>query len=438
MLCGDGMSMLFKRIVIFLTSMMYCLCLFLSCYNFWLRSLDDDYITDEIVLPRIDLDGDISNMNDKKDERVIELSYSSDSINFKKFVKIKIQGSSSIKYEKKNYTIKLYEDEKCTDKFKVDMGWGKENKYVLKANWVDKTHSRNIVSARLTADIYKKYGVLSESVNNGEIDGYPVEVYNNGEFLGLYTFNIPKDAWLFGLDEKNANHLAFEAEYANYETRFRMNVSEYKAWVLEVGEENEENLKKLNRLIDFILNSSDQEFKNNFSDYFDYEATLNYYIIANVLHLRDNCTKNMMLISYDGEIWYPILYDLDTSFGVNAYGNSLYENDSDVNLEKNKLFARFSKLYSVEIAERYFELRQDILTQENLNKELDDFIKSIPLSVFYKEEERWGEIPGYGVSQIKDFINSRFDYLDVEMSKKYDIVPDCELDKTNNYCKIFG
>ena len=59
------------------------------------------------------------------------------------------------------------------------------------------------------------------------------------------------------------------------------------------------------------------------------------------------------------------------------------------------------------------------------------------MSVFYKEEERWGEIPGYGVSQIKDFINSRFDYLDVEMSKKYDIVPDCESDKTNNYCKIF-
>lgn len=421
-----------------MTSMMYILCIFLTCFNIWIESLENDYIVDEVKIPRIDLNGDISNMTDKKDERKIKLSYSSDDISFDKYITIKIQGSSSVRYKKKNYTIKLYNDEECSDKYRVDMGWGEEYKYVLKANWIDKTHSRNILSARLVKDVYAKYDVLSNVVTRGEIDGFPVEVYNNDEFLGLYTFNIPKDAWLFGLDEDNPNHLAFEAEYSNSQTMLKKRVSEYGAWTLEVGEENEENLAKLNRIIDFINNSSDVEFKENFDKYFDYDATMTYYIMTNSLLLRDNFAKNLMMITYDGEIWYPILYDLDTAFGANTYGSSLYDNDYPCDIERNELFKRFGEVYSNEIAERYFELRQDILTEENLNNELDEFMAGIPISVIHKEQMRWGEIPGYGVAQMRDFINNRFIYLDEVMVNKYDIKPDCEQDKNNNYCKIFS
>ena len=435
---GDIMSNLFKKIVIFLTSMLYILCIFLTCFDIWIESLEDDYIVDEVSIPRIDLDGDISNMTDKKDERKIKLSYSSDDISFDKYITIKIQGSSSVRYEKKNYTIKLYNDEECSDKYRIDMGWGKEYKYVLKANWIDKTHSRNILSARITKDIYAKYDILMDVKTRGEIDGFPVEVYNNGEFLGLYTFNIPKDAWLFGLDEDNPNHLAFEAEYSNSQTRFKKKVYEYDAWTLEVGVENDENLAKLNRVIDFITKSSDEEFRENFDKYFDFDTTMTYYIMTNALLLRDNYAKNLMLITYDGEVWYPILYDLDTSFGSNPYGSSLYDNDFSCEIERNELFKRFSEVYSDEIAERYFELRQDILSEDNLKAELDEFMAGIPISSIHKEMDRWGEIPGYGVGQIRDFINKRFIYLDEVMAAKYSLKPDCEIEKDNNYCKILS
>ena len=431
------MSMLFKKLVIFMTFVMYVLCLYFTGFNVMIDNLETSFITKEVVLPRIDLIGNIDEMNDKSDETKIKIIYSSDEINFEKYITIKIQGSSSVRYEKKNYTIKLFNDEECSDKFKVDMGWGEENKYVLKANWIDKTHSRNIVTSRVTASVYKKYGILSDAVNYGEIDGFPVEIYNNGEFLGLYTFNIPKDAWLFGLDKDNPNHLAFEAEYSDSTTKFEKKAYEYGAWTLEVGEENDENLDKLNRVIDFVINSSDKEFKEKFTSYFDYDSTMTYYIMSHSLFLRDNYAKNMMLITYDSEVWYPILYDLDTSFGTNPYGSNIYDVVDDSGIERNLLFSRFAKVFSNEIAERYFELRQDILTKENLNKELDEFMKGIPLNTFYKEEERWGEIPGYSVSQIKDFINNRFDYLDIKMSEKLDVVPDCEIDNNNNFCRIF-
>ena len=62
----------------------------------------------------------------------------------------------------------------------------------------------------------------------------------------------------------------------------------------------------------------------------------------------------------------------------------------------------------------------------------------IPISVIHKEMDRWGEIPGYGVGQMRDFINNRFIYLDEVMAAKYSVIPECDLDKNNNYCKVLS
>ena len=62
-------------------------------------------------IPKVYIEGNIANMNDKKDERNVLLKYKSDDVNFEKYTKIKVQGSSSLVYEKKNYTINFYEDD---------------------------------------------------------------------------------------------------------------------------------------------------------------------------------------------------------------------------------------------------------------------------------------------------------------------------------------
>ena len=136
-------------------------------------------------LPKVYFVGDIADMNSKEDVRDIKLKYESKDLHFEAYTKIKIQGTSSLAYEKKNYTINLYEDEAYENKMGVDVGFGSESKYCLKANWIDRTHARNIVTARLTSDIQKKYNLFMDTPNNGVIDGFPIEVYINGEFLGL-------------------------------------------------------------------------------------------------------------------------------------------------------------------------------------------------------------------------------------------------------------
>lgn len=368
-------------------------------------------------IPKVYFQGNIKNMLTKQDIRKIEINYISDNYNFKTYAKIKIQGTSSLAYEKKNYTINLYEDEEYKNKNKIDLGWGPQNKYCLKANWIDKTHSRNIVTAKLASEVSKKYKVLNNTPNNGVIDGYPIEVYINDEFLGIYTWNIPKDGWMLNMDENNNNNLLFSNEDWFEENLFRANAT-YKTYSIEHGEENKENLEKLNRLINFVKESSNEEFKKNINNYINKDAAINYFIIAEFAGLIDNIAKNMLLATYDGKIWYPILYDLDTSWGTMYDGLSTINYNLNTNLVGSELWLKLETNYKKEIAKRYFELRKDILTKDHVMKMFKEFDALIPKETKEKEQNKWKNIPGYEINQIEEFLDARIPLIDKIMKER--------------------
>ena len=287
-------------------------------------------------LPKLYLTGDINGMENKTDIRKLTVTYISDEINFTSYAKLRIQGTSSTMYVKKNYNITFYTDDSYETKNKVDFGWGEESKYCLKANWIDKTHSRNIVTADIISEINKEYDLFLDTPNYGTIDGYPIEMYINGEFLGLYTLNIPKDAWLYNLDEDNPNHLALFGDTWFDSVLFKKEAIWNAEWDVEVGEKDVDTLAKLNRLINFVMNSSNKEFKENISNYFNLDSLLNYYVICEYADLHDNTAKNLMLVTYDGKIWTAALYDLDTAWGTTWSGLSLRESYTlRPDLEKN-------------------------------------------------------------------------------------------------------
>ena len=333
----------------------------------------------EAYCPKLYLSGDMSKITDpaqtsKKIECNIDYEYRSSDDNFNGSATIKIQGSSSTKYAKKNYTINFYEDSSYSSKMKIDVGFGAQSKYCLKANWVDKTHSRNVVTAKLAGEMQAKYGLFESAPNNGAIDGFPVEVYINGEFHGLYTMNIPKDEWMFNMDGDNPNHIVICGENWKDPVLFKSVPTDLNDWTVEVGPEDDVTLQKVQRLVDFVLNSSDSEFKANFSQYLNLDSTLNYYVMMHCGWMSDNRGKNMLLATYDGKIWYPSLYDLDTTWGTHWTGGSLYNYSSGfLDNGGSVLWQRMEKLYKKEIAARYFELRQDVLSEEHIMDAFNSF-----------------------------------------------------------------
>lgn len=252
-------------------------------------------------IPKVYITGNILDMQDKSDIRNVEIKYVSDDINFESYATLKLQGNSTLQYPKKNYNLKLYNDKNRKEKNKVDVGYGNEYKYCLKANYVDKSHSRNIVTASIIADIQKKYNLFEDTPNYGVIDGFPVEVYNNNAFLGLYTFNIPKDEWMLNLDSNNENHIALmPKETINEKFHLYDSYNVIDNWEFEAG--SEANIDKFNRVLRFVIDSTDEEFKTNFEKYFNLDATLNYYVMLEAAMLLDNIDRNIIMVTYDGII----------------------------------------------------------------------------------------------------------------------------------------
>ncbi len=376
-------------------------------------------------IPKLYFQGNIEGMVDKSDVRDIAFTYDNGETVTEGYATVKIQGTSSQWYPKKNYTIQFYADAQHNDKLKIDlgMGWGAQSKYCLKANWIDRTHARNVVTAKLVTQMQQRYNLLSEAPRNGAIDGFPIEIYDNGDFHGLYTFNIPKDEWQFAMDKENPNHIVLANEDVTVASGF-YDMPNFEDWSVEVGEDNDETMEKLNRLFTFVMESSDEEFVSQFNSYLNLDATLNYYILADFAHMRDNVTKNMLIATYDGEIWYLSLYDLDTTWGTDHNGKGLYDyQEKDTGLLHSNLLSRVTELFPQELSVRYFELRQDLLTKEHVMAEFESFRAQIPWLTFAQEAVKWGtgmirlpsDLPGYGYDQIEEYL----DYMIPVLDQKY-------------------
>lgn len=371
----------------------------------------------EKEIPKVYLEGNIDNMLVKEDKREIKVKYVDKNKSFTSNAMVKIQGGSSLNYPKKNYNITFYDDA-FKDKKKYDVKWGEFSKYTLKSNFTDPLKSRNIVSARIGAQINKKYGLFKDTVNYGFIDGFPIEVYNNNEFLGFYTMNIHKD-YLFNIDEDNKNNLAIEASTKSPATLMIENETEdWRSFEVDRGVQDKESLEKLNRLITFVGTSSDKEFKEDFDKYLNLDSVLNYYCYMKFAGLFDNIDRNIFLVTYDGKVWYTALYDLDISWGTSMLIGKLGDrtNIYDRQIKNSRLWSRVEKTFPNEIKKRYLELREDIFTKSNVKKQFNNFYKTIPDETLEKEYKKWHDEPKYKRSFINKYLNKRIPAIDKDIN----------------------
>ena len=383
-------------------------------------------------LPVLNFDGSYRSATKSKPVTV-KATVKGDGLNFTCYATLKWQGNTSIQFDKKNYTVKFYKDEGLTDKYKFDpFGWGKENEYCLKANWIDATQARNVVNARLWGQICATRKKLDPNLkdlpNYGAIDGYPVLVYMNGEFHGMYTMNIPKDKWMFDMknDETKRQAILMGAQWGESS---KLNEEIPKdlgpQWEIEhCSTENEAWVRdSFNRVIRFLNTADDETFKRDLDKYIDKEASIDFMIFVYTIGGWDNYGKNILYATFDGKKWIPSVYDLDTSWGLYWDGTKYEEPGIGLPIAnktqfvyqkaKNKLFARLLDTHKTEIVARYNELRATVLSNQHLNEEFSSFVKSFPLLAQMAEEETWPELPFIKNDHDKQLL----DYIPKQMAK---------------------
>ena len=361
------------------------------------KDIFEDYSGIKVFEPRVDdipkvfINGTIPTT---KDDINAELTYISKTLTFHTYITIKCQGTSSMKYPKKNFTIKLFEDAERSQKKKINFkDWGKQNKFCLKANWIDISHARNVVSARLWGDVVKSrdnYSELPEllrtSPNQGAIDGFPIKVYANGVYQGRYTWNIPKDGWMTNMDDELDTHCILCGE--NYDSGcFRAAaLIDESDWSDELHDTCPENIKtRWNEVIDFVINSTDEEFKENLGNYFDIPSLLDYELFGMAVCGSDSFGKNQIYMTYDGNKWIASMYDLDTTWGMYWNGETLVAADyARTKFEDyvngrlgNLLYYRIEQLFYEKLQARWAELKAGPMSMINIITHFENFMQSM-------------------------------------------------------------
>jgi hypothetical protein len=332
----------------------------------------------------------------------------------------KWQGSSSISYAKKNYTIKF------DDAFEAADGWGEQTKYCFKANYIDHSHARNIINAKLWGEIVKSRSpvpsVLSGLANYGAVDGFPVIITLNDEFHGLYTFNIPKDAWMFGMGS-GTNEAILCADKWVDATGFKAEAladgSDFKLEYVTNDDDAGWVVTSLNRLINACVNSDGTDLDTTIVQYLDWQSAIDYYIFTVLVEGADMTCKNYLLSTFDGTKWYFSAYDMDSTHGLHWNGQSFLAaniNPTFTSYAAEHRVMELIKTYKKDaLKARYAQLRETVLSESNLATVLNNFTGKIPTPVYMQDVKKWSSIPNSSVnnaSQIRDYYRMRVAYAD--------------------------
>lgn len=409
---------------------------------------------------------------------------------FKKHAILNAQGNSSMGFPKKNVSVDICDDEWLgEDTPKIRIGkWVPQDSFHMKAYYTDFFRGVGAVSYKLYDQIVltrgalydrpwkkalldmSKIGTTTKSLGNPNVgnydlltdtgarcfpDGFPVAIYLNDVFYGIFSFQLKKHRDNYHLDKSTAENVHLDGTL-NYYTIFggkdNINWGEFEirnpkglyaiggnkydadikqeeiagetevnSWITdgilpdgtEITSKIKKNLQLTVKVKKYIQNLSDavgvikaaeaaynassktsedlSTFKKVYEKYFDVENMIDYIIVSDIIKNGDGFSKNWQFFCYDGIKWFVGLYDCDMTFGCEWS----YITDTltgHLNSSVNSPHGFIIKYYNDELEKRYKELMDcGIISPKNIYSLITDWMQRIGTSFFKQEYKKWKE-----------------------------------------------
>ena len=382
------------------------------------------------------------------------------------------QGDSSMAFKRKNFAIDICTDEDDwvgDETIKVKFGkWVPQDSFHIKAYSTDTFRCSGAICYKLYNQImesrgmfldrpYKKYftnknstfdatGKIKQDVQTNARcvpDGFPCIVYLNGNFYGVYSWQLKKHRDNYQMKKDNTKHIHLDGTL-NENTIFRgtVNWTEFEVrnpkflkdidgnkydgdHPKELSNTDEYTVKVKNSILamsnyinDIIAKEEEyqnetitiDDLKSYINDRFDSASMVDYILFCNVTGNYDGLNKNWQWITYDGVKWFVTDYDNDGTFGNYFNGNMLILPSDTLGDAYSNLLAKnikyrpcywFYKYFPSEIKQRYLELKnQNILTSDNIVNMFEAWMDVVGVDNYERDYEKWIEQPCYRDSKI--------------------------------------
>lgn len=388
----------------------------------------------------------------------VTIRVESDSVNFTDAIVIAYQGQSSLTAAKKNFSID------CKHKHRFGK-WLPMDGFHLKGYNSDWLHIRDIMANRIyeqmlqsrapeirrpfcAANDFSAHDValLAESAVLCHVDGWPCELYINGDYWGIYSLNLKKHRSNYHLGKSDVQNIQIDPNWqtmtpAGWNWRLAEvrnpksdsgNTEFVEGTVPNPGEVRTWMETVLTRLASITGGTSLDSLRtwmnvDNWVDVILFEQFIGGWDVFN---------RNNLYTTWDGNLLSILPYDHDGSFGIGLSSSVGSENHVGGDVVIAPSYDVFTRAYTYcpwlsplvsalrpLLVARYKELRdQGIFSAENVKSQANAWTMQIGFDAYGKDLDRW-VYEGYGASalnpgfydstnRIVDWINSRIGYLD--------------------------
>lgn len=344
----------------------------------------------------------------------------------KNFSTLEVQGSSSVGFPKKNWTLALFADAARTSPIEIKLGhMMPHDELVWKANLVDNTQSRNLAVNRVWDQmLLARSGFPKREVDYvnmvggvglnytptgalGHVDGFQAVVYINKEFYGIGSLNIGKKRGNYNLASNNQKQIQLEPQgNVNYtampssptNTDSGLEIRRPSTWGLEAQGYYE-------RLVAWMAKSRADMETDGIDNFFNRQNLMDYIILVQVCDLWDHMGKNAEITTWDGQVWNFLPYDCDTVFGlwwtgtiINPATGNEWRPASNLLITQNTsegpvgFFSKCRRIYGTDIDARYAELRhKKIIDVENITSICSELLRKFPQKLLKAEDTKWNK-----------------------------------------------
>ena len=329
--------------------------------------------------------------------------------------KVKYRGNTSLYYDKKSFNVKLL-DEKNKSLDANILGMRTSDAWILDAMAIDRARMRNRVNFDTWNAMSQTPYATDFAQRNGTVGTF-VEVFINGKYHGLYCCTDKIDRKLLGIKkadkDKNDNPvikgIMYKGDQWSDATRLNgyveqeMTGASWNEWELDYPDEYpcEEAYMPMKNFIDYCVSTSDDDFEKGIGENFYWQNFIDYEVFVLAQGLRDNHLKNTyfsIVNKAKGHCMMVTPWDLDCSLGGNW--NGAYNEDVatlgeilSVGLYK-RLWYNNVRGYQSEVAERWRELNNSVLSVEEFGKRVDAYAEQfIESGAWQREYYMWNNNP---------------------------------------------